>query len=492
MPKQKTSLKTKAIKGIAWSAVERLSSQAGQFVIGIVLARILMPEDFGLIGMLSIFIAISQSLIDSGMGSGLIQKKDRTDIDFSTVFVFNFFVSLFVYVILFFSAPFIAAFYEMPQLVDLTRVLTLNIIINSLAIVQRTRLTINIDFKTIAKVNLTSVFLGGGIAIFFAYSDFGVWSLVILNISRTIIAVVMLWFLSKWTPSILFSKQSFKELFGFGSKLLAAGLYAQTLNNIYNIVIGKAYSASDLGYYEKTKQFAELTAGTVTSIMQQVTYPILASLQDDTTRLTSVFSRLIRMSAFFIFPTMTLLSLLSEPFIRFVLTEKWLPMVPLLQWMCFARIFFPLSVINMNILNAVGRSDLFLKLDLSKCPLVVLALIITIPLGVKAMIIGHVIVAFLAFLMNAYLPGRMFGYGPLQQLRDILKIMISTLGMAGIVFLACKGIESDILKLICGSMIGLLFYLFFTFLLRVPEFDEVKEIGGKIVRKLFPAAGSAS
>ena len=273
-------------------------------------------------------------------------------------------------------------------------------------------------------------------------------------------------------------------MFGFGSKLLLAGLYAQTLNNIYNVVIGKAYSATDLGFYTKAKGFAEITAGTVTSIMQQVTYPILASLQDDRSRMTSVFSRLIRMSAFFIFPAMTLLSLLSEPFIRLILTEKWLPMVPLLQWMCFARIFYPLSVINMNILNAVGRSDLFLKLDLSKCPLIGLALVITIPLGVKAMIIGHVVTSFLAYIMNAYLPGRMFGYGPIQQFRAISKIILATLGMALVVFLSCRGIDSDILKLICGVSFGIVSYLGLTFLFRIPEFDEVKQIVCKIGTRL--------
>jgi O-antigen/teichoic acid export membrane protein len=467
------SLKSKAINGVVWSAVEILSSRAGQLVIGIVLARILMPEDFGLIGMLSIFIGISQSLIDSGMGSGLVQKKTRTDIDFSTVFVFNFFVSIFVYGVLFFTAPFIADFYEMPQLVLLTRVLTLNIIINSLAIVQRTRLTINIDFKTIAKVNVVSVLLGGGIGIAFAYTGFGVWSLVILNISRTIISVTMIWFLSRWSPSFLFSKQSFKELFGFGSKLLLAGLYAQTLNNIYNIVIGKAYSASDLGYYTKTKQFADVTAGTVASIMQQVTFPILASLQDDRSRMTSVFSRLIRMSAFLIFPAMTLLALVSEPFVRMILTEKWLPMVPLLQWMCFARIFYPMSAINMNILNAVGRSDLFLKVDLSKLPLIVAALLITIPLGVKAMVIGHVFTSGISFFINAYMPGRLFGYGPLKQLRDMFPVFISTVIMAIVVFFVSSIFESNMFKLLFGIITGGIVYFVSSYLLKIEELKEI-------------------
>jgi len=444
-----------------------------------------MPEDYGMIGMLSIFIAISQSLIDSGMGTGLIQKKNRTDIDFSTVFVFNFFVSIAIYFLLFVSAPFIADFYNMPKLVILTRILTLNIIVNSFAIIQRTRLVISIDFKNIAKINVVSFFCGGCLGIVSAYNGFGVWALVIMTLSKTIITVVMLWFLNRWSPSFQFSKQSFKEIFGFGSKLLIAGLYAQIFNNAYNIVIGKVYSASQLGFYAKTKSIAETAAGTITGVFYQVTYPILTSLKDDQQRLLFVFRRFVRMSAFLVFPMMTILSLIAEPLITLILTEKWIPVVPLLQWMYFARIFYPLSSINMNILNAIGRSDLFLKLDLSKAPLIILALVITIPLGVKAMVIGHVVTSFLAFLMNSYLSGRLFGYGPLQQFRDILKIILATIGMAFTVFVCSNGIESDVLKLFYGIVSGTASYLLFAFFLRIPELDEVKQTAIKIYNRCF-------
>ena len=313
------------------------------------------PEDFGLIGMLSIFIAISQTFIDSGMGSGLIQKQDRSDDDFSTVFIFNLGVSLFFYGILFFSAPLIADFYNMPQLVSLTRVLSLNIIINSLAIVQRTKLTIDLDFKTIAEVNVIAVFVGGALAIYFAYTGWGVWALVFQNLIITIVSVVMFWLLSKWKPSLIFSKKSFKALFGFGSKLLISGLYATSLNEVYNIVIGRVYSATDLGYYSRSKQITNSAAGTVTSVLQQVTYPILASLQKDKQKLVSVYSRIIRMTSFFVFPTMTLLALLADPLITLLLTDKWAPAIVLLQWLCFARIVTPISAVNMNILNAIGQ-----------------------------------------------------------------------------------------------------------------------------------------
>ena len=435
-----------------------------------------MPADFGLIGMLSIFIVLSQTLVDSGMGTGLIQKKNRTDFDFSTVFVFNLVISIFLYSILFVTAPAIANFYDSPQLVLLTRVLGINIIINSLAVVQYSKLTISIDFKTIAKVNVISVVLGGLMAIYFANFGFGVWALVIQQITRSLISVLMLWFLSKWKLSLFFSKQSFKNLFDFGSKLLIARIYAQILNNVYNIIIVKVYSASELGYYTNAKNYSDITAGTITGILQKVTFPILASLQDDKKRMISVYSRIIRMTAFFIFPIMTLLALLADPFIRLVLTEKWLPTVVLLQWLSFARMVSPISSVNMNILNAVGRSDLFLKVDLSKFPLLVLTLIITIPLGVKAMVIGHVVMAILAFFINAYMPGKLFGYGALSQLKDMIPIFISTVIMALTVFVVIIFIENLFLKLILGGISGIISYLVMSNMLKIEEINEVKSL----------------
>jgi teichuronic acid exporter len=473
---KKSSLKAKTTKGMVWSAIDKFAAKAGQFVIGIVLARLLMPEDFGLIGMLSIFIAISQSFIDSGMGSGLIQKKNRTDTDFSTVFLFNLTVSVVFYLVLFFTAPFIAKFYDMPQLVLLTRVLSINIVISSLAIVQRSKLTINIDFKTIAKVNVASILAGGTVAMVLAYIGWGVWALVVQRLVSSFVSTGMFWLLSKWQFTILFSRQSFKELFGYGSKLLLAGLYAQTMHEIYNITIGKAYSASELGYYTRARAFAEMTAGTVTAILHQVTFPVLASLQDDKERMVSVYSRLIRMSAFFVIPAMTMLSLLAEPLVRLLLTDKWIPVIVLLQWMSFARIFYPISVINMNILNAIGRSDLFLKVDLSKFPIAVLALVITIPLGVKAMVIGHVVTSFISFFINAYMPGKMFGYGALKQLKDMTPVIIAVAIMATIVLLVNLFLEGLWAKLIIGGLMGITSYIFVCYVFKIEELTEVKKL----------------
>jgi len=471
-----TSLKATASKGMLWSAIDKFAVQIAQFIIGIVLARVLLPEDFGLIGMLSIFLTLSNVFITSGMGSGLVQKQDRSDVDFSTVFVFNFITSLSIYLGLFFLAPFIADFYNQPILTSLTRILGLTLIINSLAIVQSSKLNIAMDFKSIAKVNVIAIVFGGSAGLVSAFMGLGVWSLVIQSLLTAITTVTSLWFFSKWTPSLTFSKNSFKTLFGYGSKLLLSGIYAQTLSNVYNITIGKFYPAASLGHYTRAKGFADLSAGTISSILQQVAFPVLASVQDDTTRLVSIYSRLIKMAAFFIFPVITLLSLLSEPLVLVLLTDKWAPVIPLMQWMVFARIFYPISVINMSILNAVGRSDLFLKVDLSKFPLILVALLVTIPLGVKAMVIGHVVTSGISFFINAYLPGKLYGYGGLKQLKDMVPVIMATCIMALFVFITVYFLENLYLKLFIGGLGGGVIYLFICYLFKIKELQEIKSL----------------
>lgn len=477
------NLKFQTIRGIIWKAVDSFAVQGIQFIIGIILARLLLPSDYGLLGMLAIFLALSQSFVDSGMGSGLIQRRNCSSQDFSTVFIFNFGVSVFFYLLLYLSAPYIAIFYNAPDLIPITRVIGINIIINALSVVQRARLTIALDFKTQANINIIATSVSGVIAIYLAYTGFGVWSLVVRQIISSIVSVVLLWYLSQWKPTLVFSKQSFKELFGYGSKLLVSGIIAQFFNNIYNIVIGKTYSANELGFYTQAKGFTELAAGSVTNIIQQVTFPVLSSLKEDTSRMVSAYRRLIKMSSFFIFPTMTLLSVLADPFISLFLGEKWLLTIPLLQLMAFARIFYPLSSLNMNILNAKGRSDLFLKVDMSKMPIAIIALIITLPLGVKAIVIGHVVTSFISYFINAYLPGKYFGYGAIAQLKDIWPYMLGSLITAITTLFVISFIESSLLQLIIGMFVALATYLLFCSWIKVDELKEIKIIVVKLFRK---------
>jgi O-antigen/teichoic acid export membrane protein len=478
-----SDLKKTALKGLFWNAIDKLGVQSWGFIFGILLARILAPEDFGLIGMLAFFMAISQSLVDSGMASGLIQKKEKKDEDFSTVFVFNLIVSLGIYLILFFAAPLIAAFYGKPELVQLTRVLCLTILINAFTVVHRTKLSILLDFKTQAKVNALAIVISSLIAFYFAYYGYGVWALVAQQLSSATVASISLTFFGIWKPSITFSKDSFKALFGFGSKLLLSGLYGQTMTYIYNIIIGRVYPTAQLGFFTRAREFSDLSAGVISTIIYQVSYPLLASIQDEKERMILVFRRLIRLAAFINFPLMTLVALMADPFISWVLPPAWSPTIPMLQWVAFSRILFPMSSLNMNILNAVGRSDLFLKVDLSKLPIIVIALVITIPLGIKAMVIGQVVSAALAYVINTYMPGRLFNFGLWAQLKEILPVIVATLVMAASVYGVCLLIEKPLVKLIIGGLTGIGSYFLFALLFKMKEIEDIREVANKLIHK---------
>ena len=275
------SLKNKTVKGTVWSTLERFSVQGIQFVVMVIMARILTPEDYGLVGMLAIFIAVSQSLIDSGFSQALIRKQDRSEIDNSTVFYFNIGVGIILYFLLYFTAPLIAKFYDEPQLIPITRVVGLSLVFNSLVVVQRALLTIKLDFKTQAKASFIGVIVSGALGIGMSYSGFGVWAIVWLQISNLFIIAILLWILSSWKPLWAYSWKSFKELFSFGSKMLASGLLDTIFRNLYLIVIGKFFNASDLGYYTRAHQFTDFASSNITGIFQRVTYPILCTIQND-------------------------------------------------------------------------------------------------------------------------------------------------------------------------------------------------------------------
>jgi len=467
------SLKHKVFTGMAWNSVDKFAIQGIGFIIGIALARILMPADYGLIGMLAIFFAFSDLFVGSGFSMALIQKSDRTEVDYSTIFHFNLVIGLVSYLILFFTAPFIAQFFNAPQLIALTRVLSLSVIINSLAIVQQTRLMIQMDFKTQAIISLFAVVISGFVGILLAYQGLGVWALVGQMLTAASIRTVFLFYLNKWLPLFAFNASSFRQLFGFSSNLLGAALVATIVNNLYSILIGKIFAARDLGFYTRAKQYPEVLSNTLSTVLQGVTFPILASLQNDREKMVSVYGRLMRMVVFFVVPALTLSAILAEPFIRFFLTEKWMPVVPLMQWLCFARLITPISALNMNILNAIGRSDLFFKVDISKLPLTVAALLITVPFGLKAVVIGHFTISFICFFINAYYPGKMFGFGALRQIREMGPVICATSIMSLIVFVSSIFLPSDFLKLVIGVPLGVGVYLLLAYLLRIGEIEEV-------------------
>lgn len=453
------SVKKELAHGVMWNFIEKILMEGAQFVIGIILARLLLPSDFGLIGMLAIFIAISNVFIDGGFAKAIIQKKDCQDIDYSTAFVTNIVMSFAIYGVLFFTAPLIARFYHEPILTNLTRVLALNFVLGSFNIVQRARLMSQVDFKSLAKIKVTSVIIGGIVGICMAYSNCGVWSLVGQTISGTVVSMALFPLFSKWKPSFHFSKDSFRQLFGFGSKLMITGVYSVMVNNISTICIGKAYNSNRLGFYTRASQFSSLIAFTISDVLGTVSFPVLSHLQDERERMIALYKKTLYYTALVVFPIMVLCTLLARPIVLILLTEKWLPCVLLMQWLFLARMFTPISSVNMNILNAMGRSDLFLKVDLSKAPLLILTLVITIPISVEAICIGSFINAFICFFINAYMPGRLFGYGAWQQIKDWRYIFISLLIMTTLVLVFTHFVSNIWAQLFVGGIIGLGSYL---------------------------------
>lgn len=442
------SLKEKTVNGLIWSFIDSFANLGVQFIVGIILARILSPREFGLIGMLTIFIAISQSFIDSGFSTALIQKKECTQNDYSTVFYFNLAVSIFCYILLFILSGAISSFFNEPQLKPLTQVLGFGLIINSFGIIQRTILTKNINFKLQTKVSLVASLGSGIIAITMALKGYGVWSLVALTLSRYTLTSVFLWIWSNWKPAFVFCKKSFTELFSFGSKLLLSGLIDTIYRNSYYLVIGKFFSAAELGFYTQADQFQTLPSANLTGIISRVSYPVLASIQEDKVRLKTHYRKLIRSTMFITFILMLGLSAVAKPMIITLIGGKWLPAVVYLQLLCWVGMLYPLHAINLNMLNIQRRSDLFLRLEIIKKMLAVPIIFAGVFFGIKIMILGMIAISFIALYLNSYWSGKMIGYSFIQQVKDVFPSFILALIVNGTVFsLNFLGIASPIFLL---------------------------------------------
>lgn len=467
------SLRRKTFKGTIWSSLERFSVQGVQFVVMILMARILTPDDYGLIAMLTVFIAISQSLVDSGFSNALIRKQNRDETDNSTVFYFNILIGLILYLVLFFLSPVISRFYEQPLLTPLTRLISLSVIINSLVVVQRAILTSSLDFKTLAKASMTAAIVSGFIGVIMAYTDYGVWSIVGLQLSNLLVNAVLLWFFSKWRPRLLYSWKSFLELFGFGSKLAASGIIDTIYNNVYLLVIGKIFNASDLGFYTRAQQFASYPSQNITGIIQRVTYPVLCTMQDDIDRLRSVYRRLLRLTAFIIFPLMVGLAAVAKPLVLLLLGNQWAFTIVLLQIICFVMIWYPIHAINLNLLQVMGRSDLFLKLEIIKKIIGITILCITVPMGLIAMCVGSVISSIACLAVNTHYTGKLIQVGFIVQIRDLLPTIFYSLSMCVIVFLIVSVIPNLWGQLIFGIISGIIFFIVITYLTRSRDLNNV-------------------
>lgn len=477
------TLKQQTIKGTVWSTIEKFSVQAVSFIIMIFMARVLTPEDYGLVGMVTIFIAISQSLVDSGFSQALIRKQNRTETDNSTVFWFNMVTGVIIYFIMFFCAPVIAIFYNEPLLIPITRFISLSIIINSLVVVQRAILTSNLDFQSQAKASLTATILGGALGLSLAYTGFGVWSIVWYQIANLGINILILWIVTKWYPRWIFSWNSFKELFNFGSKLAASGIISTLYTNIYLLVIGKVFKASDLGYYTRAQQFAAFPSSNITSILQRVTYPVFCKIQDERERLTISYRQFLRVSGYIIFPLMVGLAVLAKPIVLVVLKPDWEFAAVLLSILCFALMWYPIHAINLNLLQVTGRSDLFLKLEIWKKVVGVAILCATVPIGLIAMCVGQIFSSLISLGINTYYTGKLINLGFWKQMKDLLPALTYSLCMGLSVYAFILLIESEWLKIIVGFSIGLIVYLGLSHFTDSKDLKFILELFNSFIRK---------
>jgi O-antigen/teichoic acid export membrane protein len=417
------NLRQKTLHGLSWSFIDNIANRGVTFLIGIVLARLIEPAEFGILGMIAIFTAIAGTFVDSGFSSALVRKNNCTSVDYSTVFYFNIGVSVFAYGILFFASPYIARFFDEPKLTAITRICSLSIVIGAFSAIQSTLLTKKINFKAQAKISVSSSVIAGVIAIILAYKGLGVWSLVWRSVIGGVATCIFLWLQSNWRPILVFSKQSFKELFGFGSKLLASGLLDTIFNNIYYPIIGKCFSPVTLGFYTRAEGYASLFSSTLTSNIQRVSYPVLSTIQDKDLQLKSGYRKIIKSTMLLTFSLMLALAAVSNSLIIILIGEKWQPCVSYLQLLCFSAMLYPLHAINLNIINVKGRSDLFLKLEIIKKTIAVPLIFVGIYLGVEALLIGKIVTSVIDYFLNSYYSSGLINYSTKQQLKDILPLL---------------------------------------------------------------------
>lgn len=457
-------LRQQTKRGIFWSAIQRFSTQGIQFLTTLIMARMLTPTEYGTIGMLSIFLAVSSVFVDSGFVNALTRKQNRTHDDICTVFYFNISISCFFYTLLFFTAPWIAIFYNMPELQLVLRILGLTLIINSFAAVQATLLTIKIDFKNQTWISFIALMLSATIGIICAYKDFSYWALVIQNIVFCLINTLLYWYYSKWRPTLTFSIKSFREMFSFGSKLLVSSLIDSIYNNIYSLVIGKFFSASTLGNYSRADSYANFPSNSMTGVIQRVTYPVLCKMQDNEDDLAQTYRKFLRLSAFFIFPLMMALSALSYPFIILLIGKQWIISAAMLQILCFSLMWYPIHVINLNLLLVKGRSDLSLRLEIIKKVLGVSILVIAIPMGIMALCYSRIIMSLLALVVNTYYTGKLINLGFFKQMKDLMPTTIISISMF-VLILALNSLYSSLyVQTALGIIIGGCYYIFMSYM----------------------------
>src|SRR5690554_4745162 len=472
------SLKQKAIFSMIWSSIGKFGTLGLSFISNLVLARILMPSDFGYIGMLHIFIAISQVFINSGLGSALIQKKDVSHIDYSTVFYWNLFLSLFFYSLLYLTAPSIAGFYEMDLLKDILRVQSIILLINSFSLVQTIQLQKNLHFKALSIRNIIAALIGTVVAIVMALMGYGVWSLVFSNLIAALAGVVLLWRMSSWRPTLEFSFSSLKSLFSFGGLILLSSLVETAYTNIQGLIIGKVFSANDLGYYTQARKLEDVPTKALSSIVNQVSFPVFSQLQDNLNSLRAGVQRNITSISFLNFPLMVLFIVIARPLIILLYTQRWEESIPYFQILCVGAMLYTINTVNTNVIRSLGKGALYFWVQLIKRLAGIISIVISVQYGIETMLWTIVILNYVFFIINGIVTGKIINYGFIAQLKDIYGVFILsiTVGVVTYYGVSLFHIDNYLLTLIIHTLIYSLLYISLSYVFKIEGFFTYKEV----------------
>lgn len=471
------SLKKQALSGVFWSSLQLFGTQGIGLVVSIILARLLLPAEFGLIAMLGIFLGLAATLINSGLTTSLIRTENLDEEDYSTVFFFNLGVSCFLYGLIVLLAPYIASFYNQPVLTPVVRVYSITFVINAFSAIQVTRLNKCMDFKTQLKVSIPSLVIGCTVGVTMAYMGYGVWSLVWSAVIQSFASAVQLWYFAKWKPLWVFNIEKFKFHFHYGIKLMFSGILDILFTNAYTIIIGKFFAPAQVGFYNRAESLQMFPVSAINSIIGKVTFPLFATIQNDDERLKMVYKKIMQMVLFLVTPTLVLMAVVAEPLFRLLLTEKWLPAVPYFQILCFNGILYPIHSYNLQILVVKGRSDLFLKLEIIKKILTVVIILISFQFGIYGLLYGSVIGSVLCFFINTHYSGKFLNYTAWQQTKDILPIIFVSIGVGGLVLVSDLVLKNyyfiDFFRLAFGSVLGIILYISAAYLFKLSSLFEL-------------------
>lgn len=477
-------LKDKTVKGVGWSAIDNVAKYAVSFIVGIVLARLLSPDDYGLIGIISIFTTVCTALIDGGFGDALVRKKDVTDDDYNTVFIVNLVLSLFLYALIFICSPFIADFFNREELVSLTRVSSLSMIVGALSLVQQKRLTKAIDFKTQTKISIISSVISGIAGIAMAFLGCGVWSLVAQGLGSQIIRTILLWYYNRWIPKMRFSTSSFKNLFGFGWKLMVSGLLDNVWKELYQVVVGKFYSPGTLGQYTRAKSFSQMLSSNLTHVIQRVTFPVLSEIQDDKSRMVGAYRRIIKATMFITAVSLFLLGSISEPLLYCLIGTKWHDASTYLPLICISASLYPLHAINCNMLMVQGRSDILLILEIVKKVIFLGPLFVGAFVGIMPMLYFNLLTGIIAYFLNSSYSGKLIGYNSWMQLKDVAPSYgVATAIAMSVYFLKFLPISYWII-LPLQLLVAIIVFLVVCRTMRIKEYEELKLLIEPIISKI--------